>query len=134
MPETEPLVVIFTCNWNAHESLQDAGQRRLHFPSGVRPLKVDCLGQLGPSAVLKAFEKGADGVMLVGCPPEECHYEFGSQRALELFKEVRKLAKLLGFGEEQLEFHQVSTSEGEALTEKVHLFVEGVSARSGSRR
>ena len=134
MPETEPLVVIFTCNWNAHESLQDAGQRRLHFPSGVRPLKVDCLGQLGPSAVLKAFEKGADGVMLVGCPPEECHYEFGSQRALELFKEVRKLAKLLGFGEEQLEFHQVSTGEGEALTEKVHLFVEGVSTRSGSRR
>jgi len=134
MPETEPLVVIFTCNWNAHESLQDAGQRRLHFPSGVRPLKVDCLGQLGPSAVLKAFEKGADGVMLVGCPPEECHYEFGSQRALELFKEVRKLAKLLGFGEERLEFHQVSTGEGEALTEKVRLFVEGVSARNGSRR
>ncbi len=134
MTDTETRIVIFTCNWNAHESLQDAGQRHLHFPSGVMPLKVDCLGQLGASAVLRAFEKGADGVMLVGCPPEECHYEFGSRRAMELFDQVRELAKLLGFGEERLELVQVSAGGGEALTEKVRLFVKGVSARNGAGR
>jgi coenzyme F420-reducing hydrogenase delta subunit len=123
MVESDPRVVIFTCNWNAHESLQEAGKRHLHYPAGARTLKVDCLGQIGSSMVLKAFEKGADGVMLVGCPPEECHYEFGSRRAAELFAEVRKLARLLGFREDQLAFHQVHTGEGAALVEKVQTFV-----------
>ena len=134
MPEIETRVVIFTCNWNAHDSLNDAGYRHLSYPQGVRLLKVDCLGQIGASAVLKAFEKGADGVMLVGCLPDECHFEFGSRRALELFEEVCRLATLLGIGEEQLAFHQVSAGEGEALAEKVRLFVEGVSARKGTGR
>ena len=123
MTERKTRVVIFTCNWNAHESLQEAGKRHLHYPPGVRPLKVDCLGQISSSVILKAFQKGADGVMLVGCSPEECHYEFGSRRAAELFGEVRKLARLLGFREEQLEFHQVHTGEGAALIEKVRAFV-----------
>jgi F420-non-reducing hydrogenase iron-sulfur subunit len=120
----DPRVVIFTCNWNAYESLQEAGKQHLNYPAGVRPLKVDCLGQVSASAILKAFQKGADGVMLVGCPPEECHYEFGSRRAAELFEEVRKLAGLLGFREEQLEFHRVHIGEGLALVEKVQAFVE----------
>ncbi|TNF86900.1 MAG: hydrogenase iron-sulfur subunit [Gammaproteobacteria bacterium] len=124
MGESEPRVVIFTCNWNAHESLQEAGKKRLSLPSGARTLRVDCLGQVGPSLILKAFEKGADGVMLVGCPAEECHYEFGSRRAAELFEEVQKLAQLLGFRENQLQFHQVHTGEGAALIEKVRSFVD----------
>jgi coenzyme F420-reducing hydrogenase delta subunit len=134
MSDTEPRVVIFTCNWNAHESLQEAGKRHLHFPAGVRSLKVDCLGQVSASLILKAFEKGADGVMLLGCSPEECHYEFGSRRASELFEEVRKLATLLGFGEQQLGFHQVHAGEGELLIVKVRVFVERLSARSGDKR
>jgi F420-non-reducing hydrogenase iron-sulfur subunit len=128
MSESEPKVVIFTCNWNAHESLQDAGKRRLHYPAGARPLQVDCLGQVSASVVLKAFEKGADGVMLVGCAPEEFHYEFGSRRAAELFEEVRKLARLLGFREEQLAFHQLHAGESEVLIEHVRAFVEGLFA------
>jgi F420-non-reducing hydrogenase iron-sulfur subunit len=124
--ESDQRVVIFTCNWNAHESLEEAGKRRLHYPAGVRLLKVDCLGQVSSSVILKALEKGADGVMLVGCLPEECHYEFGSRRAAELFKEVRKLAGLLGFQEERLAFHQVHTGEGSALIEEVRAFVARV--------
>jgi coenzyme F420-reducing hydrogenase delta subunit len=126
MGASEPRVVIFTCNWNAHESLMEAGKQHLSLPSGVRLLKVDCLGQVGSSVILKAFEKGADGVMLVGCSPEECHYEFGSRRAAELFEEVLKLAELLGFHEERLQFHQVHVGEGAALLEKVRAFVTQV--------
>jgi len=129
MGQSEPRVVIFTCNWNAYESLQEAGKQHLHYPPEARPLKVECLGQVGSSLVLKAFEKGADGVMLVGCSPEECHYEFGSRRAAELFEEVRKLAKLLGFREDQLEFHQLHAGEGAALVEKVRAFVDRVAAQ-----
>ncbi len=129
MKDSEPRIVIFTCNWNAHESLQEAGRQHLSLPAGARTLKVDCLGQVGSSVILKAFEKGADGVMLVGCSPEECHYEFGSRRAAELFEEVRKLAKLLGFRDEQLDFHQVYTGEGTRLAETVRAFVNRLSAQ-----
>ena len=128
MVEPEPRVVIFTCNWNAHQSLQAAGKRHLSYPAGVRPLKVDCLGQISSSVILKAFEKGADGVMLVGCQPEECHYEFGSRRAAELFEETRRLASMLGFGEEQLEFHQLHADEAEVLIDKVRRFVDRLTA------
>lgn len=130
MEGSEPRVVVFTCNWNAHESLQEAGRQHLSLPAGVRTLKVDCLGQVGSSVILKAFEKGADGVMLVGCSPEECHYEFGSRRAAELIEEVRKLAQLLGFRDEQLDFHQVYTGEGTHLVETVRAFVDRLSAQS----
>ena len=66
--------------------------------------------------------------MLIGCSPDECHYEFGSRRAAELFEEVRRLANLLGFREEQLAFHQVHAGEGERLTETVRAFVDRLSA------
>jgi F420-non-reducing hydrogenase iron-sulfur subunit len=124
MAELEPRVVIFTCNWNAHESFQEAGTRHLSYPSRARLLKVDCLGQVSSSMILKAFEKGADGVMLVGCSPEECHYEFGSRRAAELFVQVRQLAELLGFRNDQLQFHQVHTGDGAILVQKVRDFVK----------
>jgi coenzyme F420-reducing hydrogenase delta subunit len=71
--------------------------------------------------------------MLIGCSPEECHYEFGSRRAAELFDEVRKLATLLGFTEQQLSFHQVGAGEGEALIEKVRDFVERLSATNADK-
>jgi coenzyme F420-reducing hydrogenase delta subunit len=66
--------------------------------------------------------------MLVGCSPEECHYEFGSRRAAELFEEARTLAKLLGFRSEQLAFYQVHTGEGSALIDKVQAFVARLAA------
>ncbi len=129
MDELGLRVVIFTCNWNAHQSLQEAGNRHLNYPAGARPLMVDCLGQVSSSMILKAFEKGADGVMLVGCSPEECHFEFGSRRAAELFEEVRELVRLLGFHEDQLQFYQVHAGEGEALVQKVRDFVDQLAAR-----
>jgi F420-non-reducing hydrogenase iron-sulfur subunit len=129
MAKSDPRVIIFICNWNAYESLQEAGRRHLNYPAGARPLKVDCLGQVGASAILKAFEKGADGVMLVGCAPEECHYEFGSRLAAELFEEVRKLAGLLGFREERLLFYQIHTGQATTLVETVRAFVEQLAAQ-----
>ena len=124
MARTEPRVVVFTCNWNALQSLEEAGKQHLNLPPGVRPLKVDCMGQIGTSAIFKAFEKGADGVMLVGCTAEECHYEFGSRRAAELFEETRKLARLLGLHEDRLQFHQVRAGEGADLIGELQGFVD----------
>ena len=129
MARTEPRVVIFTCNWNALQSLEEAGKQRLNLPPGVRALKVDCMGQIGSSVILKAFEKGADGVMLVGCTAEECHYEFGSRRAAELFEEVRKLTALLGLHKDRLQFRQVRAGEGTDLIGEVQEFVGRLAAQ-----
>lgn len=132
MTESKIRVVVFTCNWNAHESLLGAARQRLPLPAGARPLKVDCLGQVSPSLILKAFEKGAHGVMLVGCSPDECYYEFGSRRAAELFEQVRELARLLGIDQQRLQFHQIHTGQGAALVEKVRDFVTSLERASSS--
>jgi F420-non-reducing hydrogenase iron-sulfur subunit len=119
-------VIVFTCNWNAYSGLETAGYERLSVPAGVRPVKVMCLGRLHPGLVLKAFELGADGVLMLGCPPGECRYEFGNSRAEELFEETRALACLLGIGEERLWLDWVAAGDGEAFVEKVREFVQGV--------
>jgi F420-non-reducing hydrogenase iron-sulfur subunit len=119
-------VIVFTCNWNAYSGLEMAGYERLSLPAGVRPVKVMCLGRLHPGLVLKAFELGADGVLMLGCPPGECRYEFGNSRAEELFEETRALARLLGIGAERLHLDWVAAGDGEAFVEKVREFVEGV--------
>jgi coenzyme F420-reducing hydrogenase delta subunit len=128
----EPRVVIFACGWNAYESLQVAGTQRLHYPPGARFLKVDCLGQIGASVILKAFEKGADGVMLIGCTPEECHYEFGSRHASELFEEVRQVANLLGL-EDRLKFLQVPAGAADTVTHAVRVFVSQIAAEGAAQ-
>lgn len=132
MARSEPRVVIFACNWNAQQSLEEAGKQHLSLPSGVRPLRVDCIGQIGAGAILKAFEKGADGVMLVGCTGDECHYEFGSSRAAKLYEEVLELTRLLGLHEDRLQFCQVSADEGADLAGRVREFVGRLSGQEQS--
>ncbi len=127
----QPKVVVFTCNWNAYSGLETAGEQHLSYATAIRPLKVMCLGRLNPGIILKAFEKGADGVLLLGCPPGECHYEFGNRRAEEVFSEARQMATLLGYGDEQLQLDWVAAGEGEAFAQKVQTFVAGLNGDRG---
>ena len=134
MARTEPRVLIFACNWNAYEGLDQAGRQHLNLPPEVRALKVECMGQVGSSMIFKAFEKGADGVMLVGCTSEECHYEFGSRRAGELFEETRKLAGLLGIDQDRLQFLQIRAGESAELVARVRSFVDRLAVQAGEPR
>jgi len=122
MANAEHCIVVFTCNWNAYSALETAGSRRLAYPASVRPIRVMCLGRLHPGLILKAFELGADGVLLLGCPPGECHYQFGNQRAEELFQEAKAIAHLLGIGDERLKLDWLGAGEGEAFVRKVTEF------------
>ena len=122
MTETEPRIIVFTCNWSAYSALETAGSKRLAYPANVRPIRVMCLGRLHPGLILKAFELGADGVLLLGCPPGECHYESGNERAEELFQETRAIAHLLGIGDDQLMLDWVGVGEGEVFVQKVTEF------------
>jgi F420-non-reducing hydrogenase iron-sulfur subunit len=124
MGESETRVIVFTCNWNAYSGLETAGVEGLNYPAGLYPLKVMCLGRLHPGLILKAFEQGADGVLLLGCPPGECHYGFGHRRAEEAFAETRALVHLLGIADERLRLDWLAAGDGEAFVEKVTGFVE----------
>jgi F420-non-reducing hydrogenase iron-sulfur subunit len=119
----QPRVVVFSCNWNAYSGLEIAGATHLGYPASMRPLKVMCLGRLSPGIILKALEKGADGVLLLGCPPGECHYEFGNRHAEQVFAEAKGMARLLGYREEQLGLDWVAAGDGQTFADKVQSFV-----------
>ncbi|MGD8625738.1 MAG: hydrogenase iron-sulfur subunit [Anaerolineae bacterium] len=122
----DPKVVVFTCNWNAYSGLESAGAEGRGYAVAPRPLKVMCLGRLSPGIILKAFEKGADGVLLLGCPPGECHYEFGNRRAEEVLAQARSTASLLGYRDEQLKLDWVGAGDGQTFAQKVQSFVAGL--------
>jgi len=124
-------VILFTCNWNAYSGLDTAGAERLAYPAGVYPFKVSCLGQINPGVILKAFENGANGVMMLGCPLDQCHYEFGNRRAEEVYAQALELVKVLGYSDAQFQLDWVAAGEGQDLVNKVQDFVAGL---NGKRR
>ncbi len=122
MNSAEPKIIVYTCNWHAYSSLETAGFQGLSYPANVHPIRVMCLGRLHPGLILKAFELGAAGVMLLGCNPEDCHYGFGGRRAKEMFQEALALARLLGIGEERLKLDWLAAGQGEEFVHKVTAF------------
>ena len=129
-PKTENTgkFIIFTCNWQAYHGLETACRDRQAFPPNVYPLRVMCLGQLSPGIILKALEKGAEGILLLGCQPGECHFEFGMRRAEEVYLQVKQLASLLGYRDEQIRLDWVPGGGGDRFIEKICDFTNAVSA------
>ncbi len=123
--------IVITCNWAAYSALEAAGAAHLEYPASVYPVKVMCLGQISPGLILKALEKGAAGVLLLGCPAGECHYDFGNRRAQEVFDQAKALATLLGYRDEQLQLDWVGAGQGQAFVDKVNKFCLGLSASVG---
>lgn len=121
---TDAKIIVYTCNWNAYSGLETAGFQGLSYPANVHPIRVMCLGRLHPGLILKAFELGAAGVLLLGCPPGECHYGSGNIRAQELFEETLALARLLGIPDQRLKLDWVAAGQGQDFAGKVRRFVE----------
>ncbi len=128
-PETlkKSKVIVFTCNWSAYSGLEGAGEARLPYSPDVFPLRVTCLGRIHPGLILEAFEQGATGVMLLGCPPDRCHFDFGSKNAEAVFDKTRALLRLLGFSEKQFALHHIVAGDGPGFAETVQRFVSGLS-------
>ena len=125
-PSGTPQAVVITCNWGAYNGIETAGHDRRSYPASTRPIKVMCLGQLSPGILLKAFEKGAGGVLLLGCPPGDCHYGFGNRREEELFARAQEIASQLGIGQERLKLDWIRAGDGEGFAAKVQAFCAGL--------
>jgi len=122
--EFEPLIVAFCCNWCAYAGADLAGTSRIEYPPNVRIIRVMCSGRVEPAIVLEVLENGADGVLIAGCHPGDCHYVEGNYYAELRFKALRKLLALTGLEPERLRLEWVSASEGKKWAEVIHSFVE----------
>lgn len=129
---TEPNVVGFVCNWSAYSGLEMAGVHGAEYSAGIKLVRVACMGRLSLGIVLRAFELGADGVLLLSCPPEECHYESGATRAKEVATNARKILALLGIDPKRLAVVEVPLGRDDELIRRVSAFVKYVKKTSFS--
>jgi F420-non-reducing hydrogenase iron-sulfur subunit len=119
----QPRVVAFCCNWCAYAGADLAGVSRRQYSPSVRIVRVMCSSRIDAGLILQCFEKGADGVMVLGCHPGDCHYISGNQREEMRVQEVWELLDLLGIGRERLVLKWISAAEGELFGFTVDSFV-----------
>ncbi len=109
----EPNIVAFVCNWCSYGGADIAGSMRLKYPANVKLLRVMCSGRVDPEFIIEAFRRGADGVMVLGCHPKDCHYIEGNYKALKRFNMLRPLLDQFNIEQDRLYLDWVSASEGE---------------------
>ncbi len=124
--EDELRIVGFVCNWGAYSALEAAGVAKIKYASTVRLIRLMCLGRVHTGLMLKAFEMGADGVLLLGCPSEHCHYGSGASKAKESVAEVKKMLNLLGMGSKRVHLVEVPPGDGEFVARRINAFEKRV--------
>ncbi|HSW57381.1 MAG TPA: hydrogenase iron-sulfur subunit [Dehalococcoidales bacterium] len=110
-------VVAFVCNWEGYLGLESAAQKGLTLPSSVRIVRVSCLSRVQPGIMLKAFEKGAGGVILIGCSNHNCHYGSDQNTVDMSVRKVHDIMSLLGLNKDQLGLHRMDKVDQAGLTE-----------------
>jgi NADPH-dependent glutamate synthase beta subunit-like oxidoreductase/coenzyme F420-reducing hydrogenase delta subunit/NAD-dependent dihydropyrimidine dehydrogenase PreA subunit len=129
--DEKQIVLVFTCNWNPYSGMETAAVEQLSYSARVYPIRVMCLGRLRPGIILKAFERGAGGVLLLGCPQDECHYEFGGRRSEETFAVARDLVRTMGYSDQWLKMDRVAAGDGKAWVNKIEAFLAGLNGKRG---
>ncbi len=113
----EPKIIAFCCNWCSYGAADLAGISRLQYPASIRIIRVMCSGMVHPEMVVHALEKGAEGVMIIGCNLGECHYISGNETALARSAIISDTLEDLGYEPERFQVAWVSSSEPERLAE-----------------
>ena len=126
MNRFEPIIVGFLCNWCAYEGADAAGRARKPYPVNLRVIRVLCSGRTDPQFVMEAFKEGADGVLILGCHPGECHYKEGNFHTLKRYIMLRKMLVQFGIEEDRLRLDWISASERDKFVEVVSEMVEKV--------
>ncbi|MCE5246077.1 hydrogenase iron-sulfur subunit [bacterium] len=127
-PGWEPKIAAFVCTWCTYTGADLAGTSRLQMAPNVRIVRLPCTGRIDPLFIVKAFDRGADGVIVSGCHPNDCHYNAGNFHARRRFAVFLDLLKVLGVDERRLTFSWVSASEGGKWAEIVNETTERVRA------
>jgi coenzyme F420-reducing hydrogenase delta subunit len=112
MEDFEPTIIAFVCNWCTYTAADLAGTSRLNYPKNVRLIRVMCTGMVDPQYIIKAFLEGADGVLVSGCHPGDCHYINGNFKARRRIKLLKEILPQFGFEQERLRLTWIGASDG----------------------
>jgi F420-non-reducing hydrogenase iron-sulfur subunit len=125
----EPKIVAFVCNWCTYTGADLAGTSRLKQETNARLIRVPCTGRIDPVFIIKAFENGADGVLISGCHPGDCHYNAGNFHARRRWILFKNLLDFIGIDSTRLYFSWVSASEGKKWVHIVDGVIDAVRAK-----
>jgi len=120
----EPKIVGFLCQWCSYTGADLAGTSRIQYPSTLRTVRVMCSGRVDPTFVVKALAEGADGVLIAGCHPGDCHYNEGNYRAMRRYPMLLQLLDQFGIERDRVRLEWVSASEGEKFAQVVEEMTE----------
>jgi F420-non-reducing hydrogenase iron-sulfur subunit len=124
----EPRIVGFLCNWCSYAGADMTGTSRIPYPPNIRIIRVPCSGRVDPLFVLKAFQEGADGVLVAGCHPGDCHYADGNFHAQRRYALMHRFLDYMGIEEGRLRVDWVSAAEGARFAEVVRQLTQAVRA------
>ena len=126
MEEFEPKIVGFFCNWCSYAGADLAGISRAKMPPNVRIVRIMCSGRIDERLISKAFTAGADGVLICGCHPGDCHYQKGNMNARRRAIGLKPFLETIGIGGERLRLEWISASEGPKVVETVKSFTKTI--------
>jgi F420-non-reducing hydrogenase iron-sulfur subunit len=124
--EFEPKIIAFSCNYCAYAAADLAGTSRMRYPSNIRMIRLMCTGMLDPIYVLEAFKRGADGVLVAGCHPGDCHFLTGNYKARRRIELMKRLLNQLGIGPERLRLEWISAAEAAKFVEVTTSFTNKI--------
>ena len=113
----QPTIVAFLCNWCSYTGADLAGTSRMKYAPNIRIIRVMCSGRVDPTFVLQSFNKGADGVLICGCHPGDCHYHEGNYKCMRRFQLLQKYIDQMGIHPDRIRLEWISASEGKQFAE-----------------
>jgi len=130
LPQTtfEPRIVAFFCNWCTYLAADLAGTSRMKYAPNVRVIRLMCSGRVDPQFVLDAFAQGADGVLIGGCHPGDCHYQEGNYKTLRRYHLLKRVLRQMGIEEERFRLEWISAAEADRVRSAINDMVEKVRA------
>lgn len=117
MSDFKPNIVGFVCNWCSYAGADTAGGLKLDCPASVKLIRVMCSGRVDPQFVMDSFREGADGVMVLGCHPGDCHYRSGNMKAMRRFMMLDKMIEQFGIDRRRIKLEWVAAGEGARFQE-----------------
>jgi F420-non-reducing hydrogenase iron-sulfur subunit len=124
----EPKIVAFLCRWCSYTGADLAGTSRMQYPPNVAAIRVMCSGRVDPTFVVKALADGADGVLIGGCHPGDCHYQEGNYKAMRRYPMLLNLLDQFGIERERVRLAWISASEGDLFAQVIKELTEKVRA------
>ena len=122
----EPIIMGFLCQWCSYTGADLAGTSRVQYPSNIRISRVMCSGRVDPTFVVKALAEGADGVLIAGCHPGDCHYGEGNYRTIRRYPMLLNLLEQYGIERDRVRLEWISASEGEKFAKVIAEMTENL--------